>query len=134
MLIDMGRMVEVEFREFKAKNRGCNVTWFAGQLNCDRRNIYDIFRRPTIDTQLLSQICIVLRHNFFRDIADIIENNAIYSKPDSRSGLSFLSPFYTSPTFLLSEHSLHVSLLTSPFRYSSPSSQDLISCVLTFSI
>lgn len=96
MRIDMGRMVEKEFRAFKAKNRGCNVTWFAGQLNCDRRNIYDIFRRPTIDTQLLSQICFVLKHNFFRDIADMIENNSNYYKPDALSGLSFI---YAWPEF-----------------------------------
>lgn len=97
MLIDMGRMVEEEFRIFKAKNRGCNVTWFARQLNCDRRNIYDIFRRPTIDTQLLSQICIVLRHNFFRDIADIVEIKTSSFKPDTLSGLSFISPSQLNP-------------------------------------
>ena len=89
MLIDMGRMVEEVFRQFKASNRGCNVTWFAGKLNCDRRNVYDIFRRSTIDTQLLTQICIVLNHNFFQDIAEIIETRCSNLKPDSKSGLSF---------------------------------------------
>ena len=90
MLIDMGRMVEEVFRQFKTRNRGCNVTWFAAQLNCDRRNIYDIFRRPTIDTQLLTQISLVLKHNFFQDIADIIENGNTNFRPDPKSGLSFL--------------------------------------------
>ena len=90
MHIDMGRMVEENFRQFKARNRGCNVTWFAAQLNCDRRNIYDIFRRSTIDTQLLAQISLVLKHNFFQDISDIIENRMRNLKPDLESGLSFL--------------------------------------------
>lgn len=89
MHIDMGRMVEEVFRQFKAKNRGCNVTWFASRLNCDRRNVYDIFRRPTIDTQLLSQISLILGHNFFRDISDILENRISNFKPDPKSGLSF---------------------------------------------
>ena len=89
----MGRMVEEIFRQFKAKNRGCNVTWFAAQLNCDRRNIYDIFRRPTIDTQLLAQISLVLNHNFFQDISDIIENRMRNLKPDLQSGLSFINAF-----------------------------------------
>ena len=94
MLIDMGRMVEEVFRQFKARNRGCNVTWFANQLNCDRRNVYDIFRRPTIDTQLLTQISLVLKHNFFLDIADIIENRMCKLSPDTQSGVSFfLYPF-----------------------------------------
>ena len=87
----MGRMVEENFRQFKARNRGCNVTWFAAQLNCDRRNIYDIFQRPTIDTQLLAQISLVLNHNFFQDIAGIIESRMRNYKPDSQSGLSFIN-------------------------------------------
>ena len=91
MLIDMGKMVEEVFRQFKASHRGCNVTWLASQLNCDRRNIYDIFRRPTIDTQLLAQISLVLKHNFFQDIADIVETPIKNYKPDSKSGLSFFN-------------------------------------------
>lgn len=88
MLIDMGRMVEDVFRQFKLTHRRCNVTWFAAMLHCDRRNVYDIFRRTTIDTQLLAQISIVLEHNFFKDIAEIVENRI---KPDDMSGLSFFS-------------------------------------------
>lgn len=94
MHIDMGRMVEENFRQFKAKNRGCNVTWFAAKLNCDRRNVYDIFQRPTIDTQLLAQISIVLNHNFFQDLSDIIETRMRNFKPDLSSGLSFYIPFF----------------------------------------
>lgn len=90
MLIDMGGMVEDVYRQFRASHRGCSITWFATMLNCDRRNIYDIFRRTTIDTQLLSQISIVLEHNFFRDIADILDSRLSTNKPDRElSGLSF---------------------------------------------
>lgn len=45
------------------------VTWFARQLNCDRRNIYNIFARHSIDTVLLMRISKILRHNFFADLA-----------------------------------------------------------------
>ena len=90
MLIDMGRMVEDVFRHSKTGDRKCNVTWLAARLNCDRRNVYDIFRRTTIDSQLLAQLSIVLRHNFFRDIAEMIEISINEKKPDSKSGLSFL--------------------------------------------
>ena len=91
MIIDMGRMVEDVFRRYQATRRGCNVTWLAARLNCDRRNIYDIFRRVTIDTQLLAQISVALEHNFFRDIAEIIDHET--NKPDFKSGLPFSAPF-----------------------------------------
>lgn len=93
-------MVEEIFRQFKAKNRGCNVTWFAAQLNCDRRNIYDIFQRPTIDTQLLARICLVLNHNFFQDLSDLIENKMRNLKPDFKSDFSFVICFPLDKFFL----------------------------------
>ncbi len=46
------------------------VTWFAKRLNCHRVNVYDIFRRSTIDTALLWRISTILNHNFFLDMAD----------------------------------------------------------------
>ena len=105
MHVDMGKMVEDTFRQFKARNKGCNVTWFATQLNCHRRNIYDIFNRPSIDTQLLERISLVLNHNFFQDLSDIIEDRMSNHKPDSASGLSFmiylhLDIFFFQKTFL----------------------------------
>lgn len=66
-------MVERVFRELERENPKCTVTWFAGQLNCDRRNVYDIFKRATIDTQLLIQISLILNHNFYDDIAEAVE-------------------------------------------------------------
>ena len=41
------------------------VSWFARKLNCDRSNVYKIFKRPTIDTELLLRISQTLQHNFF---------------------------------------------------------------------
>lgn len=49
------------------------VPWFAGQLNCDRRNIYNIFDRQSIDTELLMRVSKVIGHNFFADIAKKID-------------------------------------------------------------
>lgn len=46
------------------------IQWFANQLNCRRGNIYDIFKRPTIDTQLLARISAILNHDFFADLSD----------------------------------------------------------------
>ncbi|MBD5230582.1 MAG: XRE family transcriptional regulator [Muribaculaceae bacterium] len=45
------------------------VTWLARQLNCDRRNIYNIFIRHSIDTELLMRLSVILQHNFFASLA-----------------------------------------------------------------
>lgn len=40
-------------------------TEFASLINRDRQVIYDIFKRESIDTELLQQISKVLNHDFF---------------------------------------------------------------------
>lgn len=50
--------------------RQYTLTWFAAAIHCDRRNLYYIFDRPTIDTGMLLRISEALGHNFFRDLAD----------------------------------------------------------------
>ena len=50
-----------------------SVSWFARKLNCDRSNIYKLFKRSTVDTELLLRISAVLHCNFFdtyKSIAD----------------------------------------------------------------
>lgn len=63
--IHMGTIVRGQFSK-----RGCTVAWFARQLACDRSNIYDIFRRESIDTKMLWKISCVLEFNFFELLAD----------------------------------------------------------------
>lgn len=41
------------------------VTWLAHQVNCDRRNIYHIFSRADIDTDMLFRISLALHTDFF---------------------------------------------------------------------
>ena len=41
------------------------MTWLARKLCCNRQNVYDIFRRATIDTELLLRISLALEFNFF---------------------------------------------------------------------
>jgi len=43
----------------------CSVQWFADQLNCNRTNVYNIFNRESIATQLLMDISRVLDYDFF---------------------------------------------------------------------
>lgn len=66
MTLHIGKLIRAELdRHPKAHT----VTWFAAQLHCDRRNVYDIFTRADIDTHLLKRICAILEHDFFSDIS-----------------------------------------------------------------
>ena len=61
----IGQHIEKIFRE-----QGRSVKWLAEKLSYDRRNIYKIFRKESIDTALLQKISILLNHNFFKDLAE----------------------------------------------------------------
>ncbi len=52
--------------------QGRNIKWLAEKLNCDRTNIYKIFNRENIDTNLLNRFCEILDHNFFLDLSNEI--------------------------------------------------------------
>ena len=51
------------------------VSWFARKLYCDRSNIYKLFKRSTIDTELLLRISVILNHDFFGDYMERIKNS-----------------------------------------------------------
>ena len=51
-------------KELQVQER--SIAWFARKLYCDRSNVYDIFRRRSIDTDLLLRICVILNCNFFK--------------------------------------------------------------------
>lgn len=40
------------------------ISWFARKLFCDRSNVYDIFKRKSIDTDLLMRISNILEYDF----------------------------------------------------------------------
>ena len=65
----IGQIIE---KELHRKER--SVTWFARRLYCDRTNVYNIFRRQSLDTELLLRISIILEYNFFQIYSDIYNN------------------------------------------------------------
>ncbi len=50
--------------------QGRNALWLSQQLGCNRTNIYSIFLRESISTDLLMKVSIALKKDFF----------ALYSK------------------------------------------------------
>lgn len=67
--ISIGTMIKAELERQER-----SVVWFAQHLSCDRTNVYRIFAKDSIDTELLIRICKVLNHNFFADISSSIEH------------------------------------------------------------
>lgn len=65
----IGQIIEKELHRQKR-----SVTWFARRLYCDRTNVYNIFRRQSLDTELLLRISIILEYNFFQIYSDIYNN------------------------------------------------------------
>ena len=62
--INVGQLVKEELRRQKH-----NADWLAEQLHCDRSNVYHIFHRNDISTELLRNISRVLKHDFFQDLS-----------------------------------------------------------------
>lgn len=60
-MVHIGNNIKNEIHKQKR-----TVVWFADQLNCDRTNIYDIYNRASLDTELLMRISIALKVNFFK--------------------------------------------------------------------
>ena len=68
-MINVGQRVEEElYRQERT------VSWFARKLNCNRTNVYRIFQKNSIDTAMLGQISQILNYNFFRELADSVDN------------------------------------------------------------
>lgn len=68
MGIHIGHLIKTEF-----DRQGRRAMWLASELNCNRANVYNIFQRDNIDIAMLIKISKVLQHNFFQDIANLID-------------------------------------------------------------
>lgn len=66
-MVHIGNLIKEELRR-----QGRSVGWFARELYCDRTNVYDIFKRPSLDTSLLLRISQLLQHDFFRYYSSLI--------------------------------------------------------------
>ena len=59
-MIHIGKLIEEEM-----KRRERTPVWLAKKINCERPNVYYIFRQESINTDLLLRISRALNHNFF---------------------------------------------------------------------
>ena len=82
-MMHLGKLVQEELRQQER-----TVVWFAKKLNCDRTNIYDIFRRSDMDTLLLRRISKILHYDFFADLSRNVRKEA-YEELQKEKGTSF---------------------------------------------
>ena len=59
-MIHIGQLIGRQIHEQER-----TATWLAKKLYCDRTNVYSIFKRKSLDTDLLLRISRILNFNFF---------------------------------------------------------------------
>lgn len=69
-MINIGKLIEMELHRQER-----SASWFAKKLYCDRTNVYSIFKRHSIDTDLLMRICYILNCDFFRYYSDELQEH-----------------------------------------------------------
>lgn len=80
-MVHIGQIIETELHRQER-----SVTWFANKLYCDRTNVYSIFKRKSIDTELLLRISTVLHHNFFSYYLSEFESEQMSNPTDKSIG------------------------------------------------
>ena len=85
-MIHVGRLIEIELHR-----QGLSVTWFAEQLCCARTNVYKIFGKSSIDTELLLRISDILQYDFFQCYSAYIISFSFIILVLYRLSFSFLS-------------------------------------------
>ena len=60
--IHIGHLIKSVFDE-----SGMTVSELARRLHCERTNVYTIFKRRSVDVELLAKISKVLEHNFLEE-------------------------------------------------------------------
>lgn len=72
--VHIGQMVKAVFDK-----SGMSVSELARQLRCERTNVYTIFRRRTVDVELLAMLSEILNHNFLDDAMRLYGLTATFS-------------------------------------------------------
>ena len=63
-MIHIGELIKARLEQIER-----SPGWLARRINCDRTNIYKIFQRQSIDTELLARISKALEYDFFLDLS-----------------------------------------------------------------
>ena len=59
----------------RADELGIGPTKLAALVNTSKQNVYGIFKRSSVDSELLHNICVALRYDFFRFYTGLKDNS-----------------------------------------------------------
>lgn len=65
----------------RAKTLRIGPTELGAKIETSKQNVYGIFKRRSIDTELLAKICKALEHDFFVDISKSLQIIGLNSPP-----------------------------------------------------
>jgi plasmid maintenance system antidote protein VapI len=68
--IHIGRLIQA-----KMEVEGRSVAWLAKRLHCNRSNVYKIYQKQMIDTDMLLRISKILKTDFFNYYSDILHTD-----------------------------------------------------------
>lgn len=74
--LHIGRLIKEVFDA-----SGMSISTFADKLNKERTDVYSIFKRRTMDFELLQRVSEVLNHNFLDDVLSNWEVFSSYHSP-----------------------------------------------------
>ncbi len=63
----MGHIIKAVFDE-----QGRTVKWFATKMHCNRTNVYKMFEKPHLNSEIIARASQVLEHDFFLDISKVM--------------------------------------------------------------
>jgi len=52
------------------RKQGKSAAWLATQIPCERTNVYNIFKRKSLDVRLLMRISVILSYDFFKELSE----------------------------------------------------------------
>ena len=70
-MIHIGQLIETEL-----KKQERSPTWLARKINCERPNIYYIFKQASINTELLRLISQALNVDFFQHYSNSLKQES----------------------------------------------------------
>lgn len=76
MEIHIGQLIRQRLDE-----NGHSVVWLARQLTCSRTNVYKIFEKSHLDTEMLARISVVLNYDFFSIISNTLRQKENIHEP-----------------------------------------------------
>ena len=59
--IHIGQLIHEQLR-----NDQRSVGWLAREIHCTRNNVYKIFNKPSLDSDLILKISVAMNYNFFQ--------------------------------------------------------------------